>query len=517
MAVRPYRVLEFCGGVAGLGLGIRIARPDAHGVVYIEREAHPAEVLAARMEDGSLSPAPIWDDVGTFDPDPWRGVVDCIASGDPCQPNSVAGRGRGAADDRWLIDQLIRVVAGVRPSRVFRENVTGNADGQLEALIPALEGLGYRCAVGIFSAAEVGFNHRRERLFLMADRIGAGCEDAEQRGIAGDPQRRIEAGPAVAELYRASLADAEHAGEGRGTGSALPPGQGMADAEGERGGAGLRQGGSVGHGDGAAGGGGTVGEPASLGRGEGLAEPSVRGGRGSPAGGADDPMGPAGRGGPSSGRVDDGEGTRDTQGERPDDGSSVHRRAGREMGDSDGEREGAVAEGRGPRDSVGEPNREMGNPERGLDGRHEGEPIGRPLGRATVDGASPGVSGSLDDADAGCGRTRDAIRAGRNAAATASLPLAAPGPNDPRWGDVLESAPLRSPAISDVEFAAHSILVEAEGVGRALTAEEAERVVRRVATRMAYRVDRLRDCGNGVSSLAAALAWSTLEATLNAG
>ncbi len=46
-------------------------------------------------------------------------------------------------DDRWLIDQVIRIIEEVRPLRVFRENVTGNADGQLEALIPALEGPGW--------------------------------------------------------------------------------------------------------------------------------------------------------------------------------------------------------------------------------------------------------------------------------------------------------------------------------------------------------------------------------------
>lgn len=172
MAVRPWNIASLCAGVGGLDLGIRIAEPGAHGVVFVEREAAAAAVLVARMEAGDIAPAPVWSDLATFDARPWRGVVDCVTSGDPCQPNSVAGKRGGADDERFLIDQVLRVVAECRPDRLFRENVPGNADGQLAALIPTLEGLGYRCAVGLFSAAEVGASHRRERLFVMADRAG---------------------------------------------------------------------------------------------------------------------------------------------------------------------------------------------------------------------------------------------------------------------------------------------------------------------------------------------------------
>ena len=138
----------------------------------MESEAQAAAGLAARMEDKTLDAAPIWSDLSTFDGRQYRGVADCLVSSDPCQPNSVAGAGRGADDDRFLIDQLIRVADEMRPSRVFRENVTGNADGQLATLVPSLEAMGYSVAAGIFSAAEVGASHRRERLFIMADANG---------------------------------------------------------------------------------------------------------------------------------------------------------------------------------------------------------------------------------------------------------------------------------------------------------------------------------------------------------
>lgn len=177
----PWNVVELCAGAGGLGLGIelgaRLLGGDARGVCYVEREAPAAAALVARMEAGDLAAAPVWSDLATFDGRPWAGVVDVVASGDPCQPNSHAGKRLGAADDRFLIHQLVRVVGECRPDRVFRENVTGNADGQLAALVPALEGLGYRVAAGIFSSAETGNSHGRERLFVMADRDGGGAAD----------------------------------------------------------------------------------------------------------------------------------------------------------------------------------------------------------------------------------------------------------------------------------------------------------------------------------------------------
>lgn len=192
MALRPLNVLSFCAGVGGLELGVRIAEPRARCIVHVEREAAAAASLVASMEAGWFHPAPVWSDAGSFDARPWRGLVHCVASGDPCQPNSVAGRGLGSADDRWLIDQLLRVVDECRPHRLFRENVPGNLDGQLAALVPSLERMGYRVACGIFSASEVGASHRRERFFLMADCIDGGQPEQPQQhgwaigGCAGD-------------------------------------------------------------------------------------------------------------------------------------------------------------------------------------------------------------------------------------------------------------------------------------------------------------------------------------------
>lgn len=223
VAIRPasspaQNILSLCSGVGGLDLGVKLALNHlgivGRGVAYVEGEAAAAASLVASMEAGWMDQAPIWSDMRTFDARPWRGVVDIVVSGDPCQDNSVAGKGAGADGERFLASEVTRIAEECRPSAIFRENVPGNADGQLEAIIPPLEGMGYRVAAGIFSSSETGNTMRRERLFIMAVRIGEGlpcagfgaehCSVGEQSGIV----RRAGLGAAMA------VADGGSGGDG---------------------------------------------------------------------------------------------------------------------------------------------------------------------------------------------------------------------------------------------------------------------------------------------------------------
>lgn len=125
MALSPrLHTISLCAGVGGLDLGVRLAEPAARCVCYVEREAPVASILVARMEDGWLHPAPIWSDLATFDAGAWRGAVDCVLSGDPCQPNSVAGRGLAPTtiDGSRGSSSLPRKRAGEcgRTARIFR-------------------------------------------------------------------------------------------------------------------------------------------------------------------------------------------------------------------------------------------------------------------------------------------------------------------------------------------------------------------------------------------------------------
>lgn len=161
--------LALCAGVGGLELGLKLALGEQHRTVcYVEREAYTAACLVVRMEDQALDPAPVWDDLSTFDGKRWRGVVDIVTAGFPCQPHSVAGRRKGAQDERNLWPDVCRIIAECDPALVFLENVPGALRFFWEHVLPDLRGLGYGVEAGLFSAEEVGAPQRRERLFVLA-------------------------------------------------------------------------------------------------------------------------------------------------------------------------------------------------------------------------------------------------------------------------------------------------------------------------------------------------------------
>lgn len=196
MALPARNVLSLCAGVGGLELGIALALAHRHealvGICYVEREASAAASLVASMEAGWFHPAPVWSDLTTFDGRPWRGLVDIIASGDPCQDNSVAGKRAGASGARFLAPEVCRIADESRADLIFRENVPGNAGEQLEAVVPPLERLGYRVAAGIFSSSETQNTMQRERLFIMAVR----------QGVKGRIRDRSENGQEAADAGR---------------------------------------------------------------------------------------------------------------------------------------------------------------------------------------------------------------------------------------------------------------------------------------------------------------------------
>ncbi|MCA3642504.1 MAG: DNA cytosine methyltransferase, partial [Methylobacterium sp.] len=162
--------LSLCSGAGGLDLGLAIAIPGYRAVGHVERETFAAATLVARMEDASLDQAVIWDDVATFDGHPWRGAVDIVTAGYPCQPFSVAGKRRGADDPRHLWPHVARIIGEIKPPFVFLENVAHHLRLGFPEVASGLVGMGYRLAAGLFTAAEVGAPHKHERLFILAIR-----------------------------------------------------------------------------------------------------------------------------------------------------------------------------------------------------------------------------------------------------------------------------------------------------------------------------------------------------------
>ena len=159
MVVRAARILSICTGAGALDLGIRIACPDTRTVCYCEREAFAVAHLVTAVEAGFLDSAPIWDDMRTFDCGPWRGKVDWLIGGIPCQPYSYAGKREGEADERNLWPDTARLIRELGPELIFLENVSGITQYYHESIRPELRAMGYKTQEGLFSAAEVGAPH----------------------------------------------------------------------------------------------------------------------------------------------------------------------------------------------------------------------------------------------------------------------------------------------------------------------------------------------------------------------
>ncbi|WP_092892765.1 DNA cytosine methyltransferase [Roseicitreum antarcticum] len=128
----------------------------------------PRAVLIAAQRAGYFAPAPIWDDLRTFDARFFRGAFDIVLAGYPCQPFSAAGKRGGADDPRHLWPEVARVIEECRPEWVLLENVAGHVTLGLEAVLRELWGMGYTPAAGLFSAAEVAAPHQRLRIFILA-------------------------------------------------------------------------------------------------------------------------------------------------------------------------------------------------------------------------------------------------------------------------------------------------------------------------------------------------------------
>ena len=119
---------------------------------------------------------PCHDDIRTFDAENCRGVW-LLTAGVPCQPVSCAGKRRGAADDRWLWPQVIRVLSEVRPTWALFENPTGIESMGLDGVLADVEGAGYEVGpIFDIPACAVNAPHRRARLWIVANATRDGAE-----------------------------------------------------------------------------------------------------------------------------------------------------------------------------------------------------------------------------------------------------------------------------------------------------------------------------------------------------
>ena len=168
-------------------------------VCAVERDAYAAQVLAQRQNDGILRAFPIWSDVCSFDGKPWKGIVDVVSGGFPCQDISSAGRGAGVDGDKsGLWKEMARIIDEVRPEYVFVENSPLLIGRGLAVVISDLAEIGFDCQWSRVSAKELGAPHKRDRLWLagrnVRDTAGEGLPvrlsgQMERPATLSEPQR----------------------------------------------------------------------------------------------------------------------------------------------------------------------------------------------------------------------------------------------------------------------------------------------------------------------------------------
>ena len=172
-------VLDLFSGIGGFSLGLE--RAGMRTVAFCEIEPYCRAVLKKHWPN-----VPCYDDVRTI-----RGAsvgpIDVICGGFPCQPFSLAGKRRGAEDDRHLWPEMRRLVAECRPSWVIGENVPGLVSMGLDEVLSDLDAIEYTTRTFVLPACAVDAPHRRERLWIVANsRRLRGRPDAAGYGLSAE-------------------------------------------------------------------------------------------------------------------------------------------------------------------------------------------------------------------------------------------------------------------------------------------------------------------------------------------
>lgn len=155
---------------AGAGGGILGGRSLGwRTVCAVEIDPYCQRVLCERQNDGSLDPFALWDDIRSFSGKPWRGLVDVVSGGFPCQDISTAGKGAGIAGEKsGLWKEMARIIMEVRPKYAYVENSSALLTRGLDVVLADLSEMGMDAKWGIVGADDAGGFHRRKRIWILA-------------------------------------------------------------------------------------------------------------------------------------------------------------------------------------------------------------------------------------------------------------------------------------------------------------------------------------------------------------
>lgn len=180
-------------------------------VCAVELNAYCARRLMQRQNEGHLPPFPIWDDVRSFDGHPWRGRVDVVSGGFPCQDISVAGKGAGISGARsGLWREFARIIREVRPRYAFVENSPALTIRGLGTVLRDLAEMGMDARWGVLGGFAAGLCIKRERIWIV-------CSSSDSKRLprpTASPKKFDQATSSKRQLERAvgaAISDEDHA------------------------------------------------------------------------------------------------------------------------------------------------------------------------------------------------------------------------------------------------------------------------------------------------------------------
>ena len=160
--MKKLKILDLFSGIGGFSLGLE-ATGGFETAAFCDIDPYCRSVLKKHWPN-----VPIFEDIrklkGTD-----IGTVDIITGGYPCQPFSVAGKQKGVEDKRHLWQEYFRLIKECRPTWVIGENVSGHIKLGLDSVIEDLESEGYATRTFSISASSIGANHKRERIWIVAN------------------------------------------------------------------------------------------------------------------------------------------------------------------------------------------------------------------------------------------------------------------------------------------------------------------------------------------------------------
>jgi len=170
--------LSLFSGIGGIELGLR---EYVKTTCYVEKDKYAQAVLKSRMSEGLLDNADIYNDITKFNGKKWKGKIDIVTGGFPCQDISNAGKRNGIyGKQSGLWFEMQRIIGEVRPKFVFVENVSALLVRGFDIVLGTLSEIGYDAVWTTLQASDVGAPHRRERLFLLAYTINSINNKQEQ-------------------------------------------------------------------------------------------------------------------------------------------------------------------------------------------------------------------------------------------------------------------------------------------------------------------------------------------------